>query len=1021
MKNTNRLLGRRLCAGASIMALTLAANLASAQDGPSAEDMVDEIIVNGIRGSLQRSLDIKRNARGVVDAISAEDIGKFPDSNLAESLQRITGVAIDRERGEGSRVTVRGFGPEFNLVTLNGRQMPVSSLANGDEAPSTRAFDFANLASEAISTIEVYKTGRAAVPSGGIGSTINLKTTRPLDAPGLQATVSYKHVSDDSRIDGSGNAPEISALFSNSWEDTDIGDFGVSLTLIEQERKSGAAEATVGWRDAFMANEDGWGALRDGQTHTNRPTGDEVYRVPQNMGYNLINYDSERSNGQLTLQWRPTDSWTATLDVTQSSYEIERRNNDVSIWFDHGDGVVTAWGDGNPKPILSYAEDFGAGETDYSMGAGLTSNGNEDDSIGLNLEYEAASNLRFVFDYHDSTAESKPNGGFGSNNVFGTRAQAVQSQRIDFSNELPLISVTSKPVDNPDGAGQITDTADVRLRQPTGNAFRNGFFKHEIEQTQLSGTWEPTDDMSQYVDSLDFGIGIIDSNVRSAYGFIQNDTWGGTLQPEETPDDLFTYTTLPDKFSGVGGSSQMIPGFHRFRFEDMAALLFDRLTTDMTGICGPDNNCVADYTTDRRIMEETSIAYIQADKEFSLMGKDAYIRVGLRYEETDITSSALVPVPTGTTWGAVNEFGISFGSDSDFTTATGNYDYLLPSVDFDVDVMEDVKLRASYSETFSRPSYADMQGGFTISSLFRTDGGTGNVGNPDLEPYESENIDLSAEYYYGDASYISAGYFEKTASNWIGGGQIESSPFQIRHPGRGPRFQAAQTALRAAGQDANNLQLVRDWIRNNTGEGTSWVAVDRNNDGDTDDLNEFDIIGLAEDPLIVFTADSRDNSDREQTVDGIEFAWQHDFEDTSYLAGYGFIANYTIVDGDIAFDNQLPSSASQFALVGLSDTANLTAYYDRDGLNARISYNWRDTFLSGAAADPTYTEEYEQIDFALSYEIPPQHMAEQNVTVFLDGVNLTEEGRRTHGRHQNTVFFVAPGHARYYAGIRWKY
>ena len=149
----------------------------------SREETGDAIVVTGIRASLRESMNIKRDAQGVVDAISSEDIGKFPDTNLAESLQRITGVSIDRQNGEGSSVTVRGFGPEYNLVLLNGRQMPTATLGDGASPPASRSFDFANLASEGIAAVEVYKTGRAAVPSGGIGSTINIKTPRPLDRP----------------------------------------------------------------------------------------------------------------------------------------------------------------------------------------------------------------------------------------------------------------------------------------------------------------------------------------------------------------------------------------------------------------------------------------------------------------------------------------------------------------------------------------------------------------------------------------------------------------------------------------------------------------------------------------------------------------------------------------------------------------------------------------------------------------------------------------------------------------------
>src|SRR6478735_2365081 len=151
---------------------TAAANTPEPGTAPATATPNDSIVITGIRASLRQSMDIKKNAIGVVDAISAEEMGKFPDTNLAESLQRITGVSIDRQNGEGSFVTVRGFGPEYNLVLLNGRQMPTSTLGDGGSPPSSRAFDFANLASEGIAAVEVYKSGRVSLPTGGIGSTI---------------------------------------------------------------------------------------------------------------------------------------------------------------------------------------------------------------------------------------------------------------------------------------------------------------------------------------------------------------------------------------------------------------------------------------------------------------------------------------------------------------------------------------------------------------------------------------------------------------------------------------------------------------------------------------------------------------------------------------------------------------------------------------------------------------------------------------------------------------------------------
>ncbi|MBV9748135.1 MAG: TonB-dependent receptor plug domain-containing protein, partial [Acetobacteraceae bacterium] len=217
-----------------------------------------DVVVTGIRASLERSIAIKRESTGVVDAISAEDIGKFPDTNLAESLQRVTGVSIDRRNGEGAEVTVRGFGPQYNLVTLNGRQLAASDqdpVGGGESADfgrnTTRSFDFSNLASEGVKTLEVYKTGRAAIPSGGIGSTINVVTRRPLDArdSGLNGSIGAKADYDTSTDDcvscDAHVTPEVSGLASWSNENQT---FGVSLYGSYQKRNFSNIAATVqGW------------------------------------------------------------------------------------------------------------------------------------------------------------------------------------------------------------------------------------------------------------------------------------------------------------------------------------------------------------------------------------------------------------------------------------------------------------------------------------------------------------------------------------------------------------------------------------------------------------------------------------------------------------------------------------------------------------------------------------------------------------------------------------------------------
>lgn len=1010
-KGSHVALRRGLLTGTSAVAMTLAASVAVAQD---AGEATDEVVVTGIRASLEKSLDIKRNAKGIVDAISAEEMGKFPDSNLAESLQRVSGVAIDRERGEGSRITVRGWGPEYNLVTLNGRFMPTSTLGDGASAPSSRSFDFANLASEAVSAVEIYKTGKASVPTGGIGSTLDIKTTRPLEAPGLKATASFKLVNDptlhETAEELSFGQRDITALVSNTWDD-----LGVALSFSNQQRRTSEAQASVGWRDAISESMgDQWGGIhnswgRSADWSTNPPSGDTIYRTPQNMAYNLVDYGLNRTNGQLTIQYDIADNMRLTTDYTYSKYEIEARGNDVSIWFDHN-GPTSVWGDGNPAPIVSYTEDwnpdFGANPTDLSMGASLTANHNENKSLGLNLAWDPNEKLSLEIDFHDSAAESTPNSPYGSNNVIGTAAFAIRNQGINFENDIPVMSITS-------WAGM--DAFDPTLRTMTGNAFRYAEFTNHASQLQINGSYQT--DFTDFIDSVDFGISVIEQDVRSAYGFTQSDAWGGLTTAAETPDDLFTRETLRDKFSGIDGAHLIPESYSRVNFEKAANFIIN--DHDILN-CGTDLSCIPDVLdTDRRINEETTSVYLQFNSDFDILDMPASLIAGMRYEQTEIDSASQVPNPDPDTarWVANNEF--YWTADGTVTTSRqADYDYLLPSIDFDIDVLEDVKLRLAYSETIARPTWADMQGGIALATLFRINEGTGSSGNPGLLPYESENLDFSAEWYYGDASYLSAGYYSKDVSNWISSNTslytsaqaMGQSGLIIPHPGIGGLAAEANTALGGGQQGAD---AIRGWIETNR---ASNPLVDTSG-------NAVVIYGdpAANDDITWRITAPVNQADQSQTVDGFEISWQHDFEgnlpftDIS-LEGFGLQANTTIVEGDAEFDPLANYTVSQFVLVGLSDSANLVAYYETDEFQARVAYNWRDEFISGyGGGHVSITEEYDQVDFHLSYDV------NENVNLFLDAINLTENGKRIHARDDSYVLFAAPGHARYYFGARYTY
>lgn len=1001
----------RLVVGVSVLALAGVAGPALAQDTastmgqpgdseiqdppPNGETDDDEIVVTGIRASLREALDIKRNAQGVVDAISAEDIGKFPDTNLAESLQRITGVSIDRSNGEGSFVTVRGFGPEFNLVTLNGRQMPTSSLGDGASPPSSRSFDFANLASEGVAGVEVYKTGRASVPSGGIGSTINIRTPRPLDNPGLRGSFAVKGVLDSSRNDGDPITPEVSGIVSQTFADDTVG---VLLTGSYQKRKASVNTANVGWRDGYLGSENNWGSLaQPGDPRfaniENRPEGNDVYQVPQNASYDLNDIDRERINGQLVLQYRPADSVVATLDFTYSRNTVEVRNSNVGVWFNHND-TSSAWTDGPVAGPIFYAERFGAGERkDLSYSGALTANRSENKSGGANVTWQGDNGMTVAFDVHHSTAKSKPVNDFGSSVSVGNAVFGVANQMINFDNDLPIISYAMHPG---------IDPLDTSLITPTGNAFRNAYFKDTINQAQLTGRYEHD---GGFLDSIDFGASYIENKIRSAYGFIQNETWSGAGPASDIPDDIFNLATLPDKFQGVSGSDDpgMIQSFYQFDFERMVGLIEDlyQMCSEPGSGSAMPGTCLANFTTDRRTTEKTLAPYLQVNNEFDLFGNPAHLIAGVRYEHTVIDSSALVPIPSGTSWDAANEFYIIYSGESDFSRFKGEYDNWLPAIDLDVSPIRDVKLRASYSHTITRADYGSLQGGLTLDSLFRIAFGTGNRGNPGLLPYKSENIDLSAEWYYGPESYLSVGYFHKSVENFISQDRITENAFALRTVAGGPRYQAALAAL---GSDAG-AQDIRQYIFDNFPGSTAPTGVDPAG------FTTGKIFALPEDPLVPFQINTPVNSDQTAKLYGWEFALQHSFWDT----GFGVILNYTMVDGDATYDNTQPSSVTQFALTGLSDSANAVAFYDKDGLQARVAWNWRNEFLQLAGPNPVYIEEYWQVDASASYEFMP------GLTAFVEGINLTGEGRRGHLRSDRNAAFASPGFARYAAGVRFTF
>jgi TonB-dependent receptor len=939
---------------------------------------VQQVVVSGIRQSMASSLNLKRNSDGIVDGIVAEDMGKFPDTNLAESLQRISGVSIDRTNGEGQKVTVRGIGPDFNMVLLNGRQMPTSNLGdlNG------RAFDFSNLASEAISQLQVYKTSRAETPTGGIGATINVITARPLDRLGTYSSIGVKLVNDTSNNNlpsddraNSSSTPEFSGIYTTTSKD---GMWGLGISASYQERNSGYNQAAVssGWKGPFRGDEQTWGAI-PATGATNHPKPGDVYEVPQNLNYSFTGVKRQRTNGQLTLQFAPVKELVTTLDYTYSQNKLQTKRNDLSAWFNFGPSTST-WTNGPVAAPLIYTEQISPATSDIAMGAGNFATKTDNKSLGFNAQWRATNDLKLEFDAHHSTAESMADSPYGSFNTLGTASFSRGDTTADFSHDFPVLSIA--------GADFVRAP-----QQVTGSNFQNRYMLGKIDQYQAKGRLRVLESSN-----LNFGLGLIKVNNRSAEVNNQLDTWGGATKASDYPSSLWHPATVRGYFDKIDGSDSpnLFNNFYTFNFNDVRDAA--------AKATGKPGGYVAktDFVTDQRTKEDTKNLYLQFNTDWDTRFP-MHTSVGVRYEKTDVTSTALVPAATSISWGSQNEFTVNMGSPT-FTTLTGKYHNLLPSVDWDMDLREDMKVRASYGETIGRPRYDQIAGGQILNTLARVEGGTGSQGNPALKPVKSKNFDLSFEWYYAKQSFASVNAFYKDLDNYAGQSQVVQQPFGLHTPVGGALWnEALKTCVNS------DTTCIRNYIFRNhpTAPGVARGPDDANGNA------TGSITGQPGDPVANFRITSFSNQ-KKASLNGLEFNLQHMFNN-----GFGVAANYTYVHSGLRYDNK--SVGEQFALVGLSNSYNLVGIFENERMSARLAWNWRGEFLNStfdaAGPNPQYTEPYGQLDLSLGYNIT------EKLSVQFEGINLTNEITRSHGRTKEMAEYVTQTGPRYMLGMRYKF
>ncbi len=1036
-----RSLRAALIASASVLAAGVFAQPAFAQDtdasttADTSADAGKEIVVTGFRASLERAMDIKRESNGVVDAVSAEDIGKFPDTNLAESLQRVPGVSINRVNGEGSQVTVRGFGPQFNLVTVNGRQM-ASSFVNavgGDQSvdfsrATSRSFDFDNLASEGVSRLEVFKTGRAAEPSGGIGATINIVTQRPLDVSGdgLRGSVGARALYDLSN-DGFHVDPDLSGVV--TWTDLD-NTFGVSLFGAYQKRKSAAASATSNdWNVAPFSSFPGRGPTT---VVTGAPADPStLVAVPNDSRYHYSQSERERINASGTVQFRPTDTLTFTADALFAQNKINEARTDQTNWFNRPFDHIT-FDDTDAVPTAVYIDEgSGYGTKDLGFEQQYRATKTELQSYGLNAEWEIGSGFALTLDGNHSVSNSTPDSKNGaSSTLVSFGAPVVDGHSVDYSGPVPHQMWTL----NDGGAGTdgIMGTADDRGNN--NGVLDIGDLGTQVQRTNASSQRHRLDQLSGNLgwdfgggSRFDVGTSYIDSRMTSARVQTQQTLgdWGinNVGDVESVAGDLVHQFCLGCQFDHYSVTNADIA------FRGNAVDLYQAFAPYYANLGNPINVTGNDFD---RVGEKIWAAYAQLSWKGTLMDRPAGLVAGVRYENTKVRAYSRVAQPERIEWDSDNDFTRVIGTNIAEITRTGEYNNLLPSVDFQIEPVDDVVARVSYSRTLARADYGNLFASQSAGAPNRPTvlGGvtSGSQGNPGLKPLVSDNFDISLEWYFAPTSYVSGGFFYKKVKNFVGIGQIDQELFGLRDPtsgAPGTRSGSALAQISSLGAVLSDVSLftMTALIDAHGGDVAAASAEFQTHLGANGQLDQAfvdtvlaarDVIANSTDPLFEFQVSTPINN-AQGNIHGFELQGQYFLGDT----GFGVSGSFTKVYGDVNADILSDPGTNVFALVGLADSYNITGIYEKNGISFRVSYNWRDKFLSGlnrgGGRSPVFTAPFGTLDAHVSYDIT------DNISVSLEAINILSEPIRTYGRDVNQLWFAQELHPQVFAGARFRF
>lgn len=706
----------------------------------------DAIVVTGFRQSLQAAINVKKNAVGAVDAIVAEDIAKFPDQNLAESLQRIPGISISRDAGEGRAITVRGLSSQFTRVRVNGMET-VATSTDGASANRDRAFDFNVFASELFSSIVVHKTAEASLDEGSLGAVVDLNTGNPLAGKaGFTGVASLVGSYNDlSKYAG----PRLAGLI--SWRN-DAGTFGASVSAAYQKTQVlELGNNTVRWSQARFDSVDGAPCFTQSATNlAGRPNSGGVYTNGRNAAcdkaalafhpriprYGEVKHDRERLGITGSVQFAPTDATKISIDGLFSRFNADREEQWGEVLFRSNErsiDVVNPVYDANNNLIKGTFNDAWVRTEHY-----LRQSQTEFYQIGGTWDQDVSDTFRFTVQggISKSTAEIPVE----TTIVFDDRD--AQGYSYDYTNmESPKLTFGTS----------VTDPANFQLAEirdrPSSvvNKFKTAQIRTEWDVTEgftikMGGVWRQFNfDTEAFTrdtavcgnGGLDRVLGTITCSASTAFG----------------PTAVYgiPVTSALSQVFNLGNAGQPAGNTNSWLVPNLAA------ATALTGLY--NRPLVNDAGNIRGVQESVKGGYIQFDAKGDMFGMEYALNAGMRYVKTDQSSYGLV--------GAVQ------------ATVERSYSDWLPAANLALYPTENVIIRGAYAEVITRPSLGSLTpGGSADGFNFRV-----NSGNPFLEPFRATNYDLAVEWYFAPQALISVAGFIKDVASFTQSAAITEATF----------------------------------------------------------------------------------------------------------------------------------------------------------------------------------------------------------------------------------------------------